>query len=106
LHVGHALDFAIEDAMVRHARMRGKNAVFLPGTDHAGIATQNVVEKQLADEGLSPSRPRTRGVHRARLGVARALRGLILDQLRKLVHVGRLGTRDLHLRRGPLAGRA
>ncbi len=53
LHVGHALTAAIEDAFVRRARMRGRNAVWLPGADHAGIATQAVVERQLAAEGLS-----------------------------------------------------
>lgn len=53
LHIGHALTSAIEDALIRHARMQGKNAVWLPGTDHAGIATQNVVEKELAAEGLT-----------------------------------------------------
>ena len=51
LHVGHALDNTIQDAIIRRERMRGKNAVWIPGTDHAGIATQNVVEKQLAKEG-------------------------------------------------------
>lgn len=51
LHIGHALTTSIEDALIRHARMQGKNAVWLPGSDHAGIATQNVVEKQLALEG-------------------------------------------------------
>jgi valyl-tRNA synthetase len=51
LHVGHALDNSIQDALIRRARMRGRNAVWVPGTDHAGIATQNVVEKQLAAEG-------------------------------------------------------
>jgi valyl-tRNA synthetase len=53
LHLGHALTSAVEDAFVRRARMQGRNAVWLPGMDHAGIATQNVVERQLADEGLS-----------------------------------------------------
>ncbi|HVL99708.1 MAG TPA: valine--tRNA ligase [Egibacteraceae bacterium] len=53
LHLGHALTSAIEDALVRQARMSGRNAVWLPGMDHAGIATQNVVERQLAGEGLS-----------------------------------------------------
>ena len=53
LHIGHALDNTIQDVLVRRARMQGRNAVWLPGTDHAGIATQNVVEKQLAAEGLS-----------------------------------------------------
>jgi valyl-tRNA synthetase len=51
LHVGHALDNTIQDAIIRRERMRGKNAVWIPGTDHAGIATQNVVEKLLATEG-------------------------------------------------------
>jgi valyl-tRNA synthetase len=53
LHLGHALTSSIEDAFIRHARMTGRNAVWLPGMDHAGIATQNVVEKQLAAEGLT-----------------------------------------------------
>jgi valyl-tRNA synthetase len=53
LHIGHALVVSIEDAMIRHARQRGRNAVWLPGTDHAGIATQTVVERLLADEGLT-----------------------------------------------------
>lgn len=53
LHVGHALTTAIEDAFVRRARMQGRNTVWLPGMDHAGIATQNVVERQLAEQGLS-----------------------------------------------------
>lgn len=53
LHIGHGLTAAIEDAMIRHARMTGRNAVWLPGTDHAGIATQNVVERLLAEEGLT-----------------------------------------------------
>jgi valyl-tRNA synthetase len=51
LHVGHALDNTIQDVIIRRERMRGKNAVWIPGTDHAGIATQNVVEKLLATEG-------------------------------------------------------
>lgn len=52
LHVGHALDMTYQDVFVRRARMQGKNAVWFPGTDHAGIATQVKVEQQLAAEGL------------------------------------------------------
>jgi valyl-tRNA synthetase len=52
LHVGHALNNTLQDILVRWRRMQGKNALWVPGTDHAGIATQNVVEKQLAAEGL------------------------------------------------------
>jgi valyl-tRNA synthetase len=51
LHVGHALNNAIQDVLIRFERMRGRAAEWLPGTDHAGIATQNVIEKQLAAEG-------------------------------------------------------
>jgi valyl-tRNA synthetase len=53
LHVGHALDHSIQDALVRRQRMRGVATLWLPGMDHAGIATQNVVERELAKEGLS-----------------------------------------------------
>lgn len=54
LHLGHALTIAIEDAVVRWNRMSGKDTLWVPGTDHAGIATQVVVEKQLQrDEGKS-----------------------------------------------------
>ncbi|UVT20912.1 MAG: valine--tRNA ligase [Nitrospira sp.] len=53
LHVGHALNHSLQDILIRWRRMQGRNTLWLPGTDHAGIATQNVVEKQLAAEGLS-----------------------------------------------------
>jgi valyl-tRNA synthetase len=53
LHMGHALDQAIQDLIIRRKRMQGYAALWLPGTDHAGIATQNVVERELAAEGLS-----------------------------------------------------
>ena len=51
LHVGHGLNNTIQDVIIRWARMSGTEALWVPGTDHAGIATQNVVEKQLAAEG-------------------------------------------------------
>ncbi len=53
LHMGHALDETIQDLLIRWHRMRGFEALWLPGTDHAGIATQNVVEAMLAEEGLT-----------------------------------------------------
>ena len=53
LHIGHALDHTIQDLLIRMKRMKGFEALWLPGMDHAGIATQNVVEKQLAAEGKS-----------------------------------------------------
>ena len=51
LHVGHGLNNTIQDVIIRWARMKGTEALWLPGTDHAGIATQNVIEKQLSGEG-------------------------------------------------------
>jgi valyl-tRNA synthetase len=51
LHMGHALNNNIQDVLTRVARMQGKNTVWVPGTDHAGIATQNVVERALHKEG-------------------------------------------------------
>ncbi|MFO0626817.1 MAG: valine--tRNA ligase [Polyangiales bacterium] len=53
LHMGHALFITLQDAMTRHARMHGKNTLWLPGIDHAGIATQVVVERELRKEGLT-----------------------------------------------------
>ncbi|HPS21336.1 MAG TPA: valine--tRNA ligase [Candidatus Paceibacterota bacterium] len=52
LHTGHALTLILEDIMVRHARMQGKKTLWLPGTDHAAIATQTKVEKLLEKEGI------------------------------------------------------
>ncbi|HEX2248708.1 MAG TPA: valine--tRNA ligase [Gemmatimonadales bacterium] len=53
LHMGHGLNNTIQDVLIRFERMRGRRALWLPGTDHAGIATQNVVERELAEEGLT-----------------------------------------------------
>ena len=52
LHIGHALDLTLQDILTRHARLRGKDALWVVGTDHAGIATQMVVERQLDAEGI------------------------------------------------------
>lgn len=51
LHIGHAFNLTLQDILCRHARQLGKKVVWIPGTDHAGIATQNVVERALAQEG-------------------------------------------------------
>ncbi|MBR1602805.1 MAG: valine--tRNA ligase, partial [Synergistaceae bacterium] len=53
LHVGHAFDHTFQDIMCRFKRMQGYSVLWLPGTDHAGIATQNVVEKDLAKQGIT-----------------------------------------------------
>ena len=52
LHMGHGLNNTLQDIVVRYHRMKGDNTLWLPGTDHAGIATQNVVERRLKKEGL------------------------------------------------------
>src|SRR3989304_1405314 len=53
LHIGHALNNTLQDILCRYKRMDGYRVLWVPGTDHAGIATQNVVERQLAEEGLN-----------------------------------------------------
>lgn len=53
LHMGHALDNTLQDVLIRYKRMQGYNVLWLPGKDHAGIATQVKVEKQIAEEGLT-----------------------------------------------------
>ena len=53
LHIGHALNNTLQDVLVRWQRMRGRNTRWVYGTDHAGIATHNVVERALAKEGLT-----------------------------------------------------
>ncbi len=53
LHIGHALDHTLQDILIRMKRMKGFETLWLPGMDHAGIATQNVVERQLAAQGKS-----------------------------------------------------
>ena len=52
LHMGHALNNTLQDILCRYRRQRGDNVLWMPGTDHAGIATQNVVERKLAEDGL------------------------------------------------------
>jgi valyl-tRNA synthetase len=53
LHIGHALDFTLQDILIRFKRMQGYDTLWLPGTDHAGIATQTKVEQKLREEGLT-----------------------------------------------------
>src|SRR6476646_3177385 len=52
LHIGHALDITLQDILTRHARLQGKDALWVVGTDHAGIATQMVGERNLASQGV------------------------------------------------------
>ena len=52
LHMGHALTFTLQDLLIRYHRMSGRDVLWQPGTDHAGIATQMVVERQLASQNI------------------------------------------------------
>ena len=74
LHMGHALNNTIQDLLVRTRRMAGDEVEWICGTDHAGIATQAVVEKALAAEGIYRKRARPRGVRPPGLGVEGGVR--------------------------------
>ena len=86
LHMGHVLNNTIQDILARKARMDGREVLWLPGTDHAGIATQNVVERTLRKQGVMK--------HRDDLGREKLLEhiwewkekhgGIIIEQLKKL----------------------
>ncbi|MEI8011062.1 MAG: valine--tRNA ligase [Candidatus Omnitrophota bacterium] len=84
LHMGHALNNTLQDILIRYKRMQGFDAMWMPGTDHAGIATQNVVEKQIAKEGLTRE-ALGRDKFTERLWEWKARHGdTIIDQLHKL----------------------
>ncbi len=84
LHLGHALDDITQDVLIRWARMKGQETLWVPGTDHAGIATQNVVEKLIAKEGKTRfDLGRAAFVKRTEAFVAET-GGTILRQLRAL----------------------
>ncbi|MBP8110561.1 MAG: class I tRNA ligase family protein, partial [Caldilineaceae bacterium] len=53
LHLGHAITSSVEDLLIRYNRMAGRPTLWVPGTDHAGIATQNVVERKLEEQGVT-----------------------------------------------------
>ncbi len=84
LHIGHALNNTLQDILIRFKRMDGYNVLWMPGTDHAGIATQNVVEKQLLEEGLDRHQlGRERFIERVWRWKAQS-GGTIIGQLKKL----------------------
>ena len=69
LHIGHALGRTVEDVLARWKRMQGRRVLWLPGTDHAGIATQMVVERAARQGGDRPPGPRAGDIRRAGLGM-------------------------------------
>ncbi|OZA93931.1 MAG: valine--tRNA ligase [Erythrobacter sp. 34-65-8] len=84
LHIGHALDHTLMDVVIRYERLRGKDALFLPGMDHAGIATQMVVERQMEARGDKRTNY-TREEFIAKVWEWKAESGgMILDQMRRL----------------------
>ena len=84
LHLGHAIMLALEDILIRHRRMKGYEALWVPGTDHAAIATQNKVEKLIAEEGITREQlGRESFLHRVRDYVANS-QDIIRNQIRKM----------------------
>ncbi|WP_028841651.1 valine--tRNA ligase [Thermodesulfobacterium hveragerdense] len=84
LHIGHALNNTIQDVLARYKRMDGYDVLWIPGTDHAGIATQNVVEKEIAKEGLTrQALGREKFIERVWQWKERC-GNIIIDQLKKL----------------------
>jgi valyl-tRNA synthetase len=85
LHMGHALNNTIQDILVRFERMRGRDVLWQPGTDHAGIATQMVVERKLKEEGKPDRRTMGREAFVKRIWEWKAESGgIITQQLRRL----------------------
>ena len=105
LHMGHALTFTLQDILVRYERMRGRDVLWQPGTDHAGIATQMVVERQLAEQGIVLERKGARDNQKT-IGRAAFLEkvwewkdesgGTIIEPAAPAGRLGRLGARALH----------
>src|SRR5947199_4847875 len=84
LHMGHALNNTLQDILIRWRRMQGRNTLWVPGTDHAGIATQNVVEKQLLAEGTTRDKlGRDRFIQKVWEWKAQS-GGAIIEQLKRL----------------------
>jgi len=84
LHVGHALNNLIQDVLVRHARMQGYATLWLPGTDHAGIATQHMVVQELAKEGLTKEDLGREEFEKRLWEWKKTKGGRIIDQLKEL----------------------
>ncbi len=84
LHMGHGLNYTIQDILIRWRRMQGYKTLMLPGTDHAGIATQNVVEKELKKEGMNRHDLGRKKFEERVWKWKKQYGNIILDQLKKL----------------------
>ncbi len=106
LHIGHMLEHSEIDVTVRWHRMRGDTTLWVPGTDHAGIATEMVVAKQLAAEGIQYRRDMTREQFVERVWAWKAESGgTIKRQMIQIGSVLRLVARAFHFRSRPLPRR-
>ena len=104
LHMGHALNNTLQDILCRFERMRGKDVLWQPGTDHAGIATQAVVERQLMERQEPSSRAMGREAFIKRVWEWKAESGgTIIEPAQAARRVLRLVARALHHGRGPVA---
>ena len=84
--MGHALNNTLQDILCRFERMRGRDVLWQPGTDHAGIATQMVVERQLAEDGNMTRRDMGREAFIERVWQWKEESGSTIRQLRRLGH--------------------
>ena len=84
LHMGHMLNNTIQDVLIRRARMQGKNACWVPGTDHASIATEAKVVRKLRDEGIKKSDLSRSEFMEHAMEWKEKYGGVILEQLKKL----------------------
>ena len=106
LHMGHALNNTLQDVLCRFERMRGKDVLWQPGTDHAGIATQMVVERQLMERQEPDRRKIGREKFIEKVWAWKAESGgTIVNQLQAAGRLVRLVPRALHHGRGPVEGR-
>ena len=104
--MGHALNNTLQDILCRFERMRGKDVLWQPGTDHAGIATQMVVERQLMERQEPGRRDMGREKFLERVWAWKAESGgAIVNQLKRPGRLLRLVARALHHGRGAVAGR-
>ena len=106
LHMGHALNNTLQDILVRFERMRGKNVLWQPGMDHAGIATQMVVERQLMERQIHRRDLGREEFIEQGLGVEGRIRRHDLQPAEAARRVLRLVARALHHGRGPVEGGA
>ncbi len=106
LHMGHGLNNSLQDIVIRYHRMLGDDTLWVPGSDHAGIATQHVVEKQLKKKGTSRREIGREKFVEETWKVTKEHHDIIVRAAAEARLLVRLGARALHPGRGPVARRA